>query len=349
VTVDTPPRPTAPTGVRRLDRDLVALGVGALLLVPLPLVLPASQQGLAVRVLQFALLGVAWNVMGGFAGLFSFGHAAYFGIGAYTGAYLLVHHGVSPWLGMVAGAALAAAFGLLTGFLSFRYKLRGAYFALATFAFAEMLRLISIRLGLVNKAVGINIPLARGSSWAKLQFTPDSPNYFWIALGLVVLAVGVNIALLRSRSGQYVVAIREDELAATSLGVRALRYKLLAVAISAALTAVAGVFYVQYTLFVNPDLAFGSSVSIQAIVPAVVGGVGTIWGPVVGAAILGPLADSASAAVRNPPAFLQFLQGRAGLDVMLYAALLIVIILFLPRGVYGWVRTLFRRRLRSTA
>lgn len=328
------------TGPRRLLRDgqLAVLAAVTLLLIPLPLLLPPAQEAVAVRVLLYALMGVAWNIMSGFGGMFSFGHAAYFGLGAYTSVWLLVNHQVSPWLGMLAGAALAAGFGVLTGFLSFRYRLRGAYFALATFAFAEMLRLISINLDLVNRAVGFNVPLIDGSSWAWLQFPPGSPNYFWAALALTAAAVAVSILLLRTRLGQWLLATREDEVAASSLGVPVLRVKLAAVGLSAALTAVAGAFYVQYYLFVNPDLAFGSAVSIQAILPSVIGGIGTVWGPVIGAAILGPLSDVTATLLRNPPAFLGVLQGRAGLDVMVYAALLIVIVLALPRGVYGAVR-----------
>jgi len=344
-----PPEMAPPPATRESARRGALLRVAALvlllvLLLLLPMVLPAAQQAVAIRVLLFAILGVAWNIMSGFGGMFSFGHAAYFGLGAYSGAYLLVNHHASPWIGMAVGALLAAAFGSLTAFLSFRYRLRGAYFALATFAFAEMLRLISVNLGLVNRAVGFNVPLLQRSSWWQLQFAAGSPNYYYVALGLTVLAVGVSVAFTRSRLGHYVVAIRDDELAASSLGVPIMRYKVASVAVSAALTAVAGVFYVQYYLFVNPDLAFGNSVSIQAIVPAVIGGVGTIVGPLVGALVVGPLSDVTATLLRNPPAALSFLSGRSGLDVMLYAALLIVIVMFLPRGIYGEFRARVSRR-----
>ncbi|MQA94350.1 MAG: branched-chain amino acid ABC transporter permease [Streptosporangiales bacterium] len=310
-------------------------------MIPLPLVLPPAQQAVAVRVLIFALMGLGWNLMSGFGGMFSFGHAAYFGIGAYTGAWLLVERGVSPWIGMLAGAALAAAFGLLIGFLSFRYKLRGAYFALATFAFAEMLRLIATNSDLVNRAQGYNVPLIQGSSLWMLQFPLGSPGYFWVALALVAAAVAVTWLFLRSRAGRFTIAVRDDETAAESLGVSAMRYKLLTMALSAAITSVAGAFYVQYYMFVDPDLAFGANVSIQAILPAVIGGVGTLWGPVVGAVVLGPLSDVTATLLRNPPEALSMLAGRAGLDVMLYAALLIVMVLALPKGLYG---TLAERR-----
>jgi branched-chain amino acid transport system permease protein len=319
-------------------RHLAVLGVLVAVLAFLPLMLPPAQQAVAVRVLIFALMALGWNLMSGFGGMFSFGHAAYFGIGAYTGAWLLVKHGVSPWLGMLAGAGLAAGFGTLIGFLALRYRLRGAYFALATFAVAEMLRLLATSSDVVNRAVGYNVPLLSGSSWTMLQFPVGSPNYFWVGLGLVAVAVAITVLYLRSRAGRYTLAVRDDEIAAASLGVPVMRYQLLTIALSAAITAVAGVFYVQYYLYVNPDLAFGASVSIQAILPAVIGGVGTVWGPVVGAVILGPLSDVTATLLRQPPEFLGFLAGRGGLDVMLYAVLLIVIVLTLPQGVYGAAR-----------
>ena len=319
------------------------LAVLVALSAPLPLLLPPTQEAVAVRVLIFALLAVGWNVMSGFGGMFSFGHAAYFGIGAYTGAWLLVEHGVSPWLGMLAGAVLAAGFGVLTGFLALRYRLRGAYFALATFALAEMLRLLATSSDLVNRAVGYNVPLLPGNSWPMLQFPAGSPNYFWVGLGLVTLAIAVSVLYLGSRAGRFAVAARDDEVAAASLGVPVLRYQLLTIALSAAITAVAGVFYVQYYLYVNPDLAFGASVSIQAILPAVIGGVGTVWGPVVGAVVLGPLSDVTATLLRQPPEFLGFLAGRGGLDVLLYAVLLIVIVLVGPQGLYGAVRERLHR------
>lgn len=327
----------------RAGRQLLVLAVGTLVAATLPLVLPPAQQAVAVRILIFALMGVAWNIMSGYGGMFSFGHAAYFGLGAYGSGYFLVEHGVSPWLGMAAGAAIAAAFGVGVGFLAFRYRLRGAYFALATFAFAEMLHLLALNFDPIEAAAGLNIPLIEGSSWWMLQFPPGSPNYFWTILVLTALAVAATIALMASKAGRYIVAIREDEQAASSLGIPGMRYKLLTVAVSAAMTAVAGGFYTQYYLYINPDLAFGSAVSIQAILPSVIGGIGTIWGPVIGAAVLGPLSDVTATLLRDPPAALAFLQGRSGLDVIVYAGLLIIIVLALPKGVYGALRARFAR------
>lgn len=326
------------------NRHLLVVAVLAVVLAPLPLVLPDASEAVAVRILVFAIMAVGWNVMSGFGGLFSFGHAAYFGIGAYVSVWLLVEKDVSPWIGMVGGVVGASLFALLLGFLTLRYKLKGAYFALSTFAFAEILRLLATNSDLVNRAVGYNVPIRPESSLAYLQFPPGSPMYFWVALALTVAALAASILFLRSRAGRFTVAVRDDEEAAAAVGIPVMRTKLTAMALSAAITSVAGTFYVQYYFFVDPDTAFGSSVSIQAILPAVIGGVGTIWGPVIGAVILGPLNDVTATLLRNPPEFLDFLQGRAGLDVVMYAILLIVIVLVLPQGVYGALRERWRRR-----
>jgi branched-chain amino acid transport system permease protein len=324
--------------LRHFDRDLLVLVVGILVLIPVPFFLSSFLLEVAIQTLLFGLLGVAWNLMGGFAGQFSFGHAAFFGIGAYTTAVVVTDYALSPWLGILLGATLAAAFGVLVGFLSFRYGLKGVFFALATFAFAEMLRLISKSLEAVNAARGFNIPIQGGNPWLTLQFPLNSPNYYYVVLALLSFTLLVVILLVRSRAGTFILSIRENEDAAAALGVDPMRYKLLAVAVSAALTAVGGGFYVQYFFFIDPDLAFGASLSIQILLPAIVGGIGTIWGPVVGSLIITALGQGTTALVRSPPAFLEGLQGTSGLDIAIYGALIIVIVLFLPRGVFGTLR-----------
>ncbi|MBP2327037.1 branched-chain amino acid transport system permease protein [Kibdelosporangium banguiense] len=324
-------------------RHLFVLLAVTVIAAPLPLITPDAQEAVAVRVLIFALMAVGWNLMSGFGGMFNFGNAAFFGLGAYADAYLLVEHGISPWIAMIVGAILAAAFAALLGFLTFRYRVKGAYFALATFAFAEMLRLIAVNSDLVNRAVGYNIPLLTESSWWMLQFEAGDARYYWIGLALLVLSLLATIGYLRSRSGQFTIAIRDDETAAQSLGIDVLRYRLTTMALSAAITSIAGAFYAQYYLFVNPDLAFGPSQSIQSILPAVVGGVGTVWGPVIGALVLGPLSDITATVLRAPPEFLSLLAGRNGMDVILYAVLLIVIMILMPKGIYGTIRDRVRR------
>lgn len=344
LTSDTATPNTKPLPRKPWNRHLIAVGVLTVLMIPVPLLLPPPQQAVAIRVLIFALMSIGWNVMSGFGGLFSFGHAAYFGLGAYTTAWMLVEKNISPWIGLVSGMLIAALFAIVAGFLSLRYRLKGAYFALATFAFAEMFRLVATNSDFVNRAEGYHVPLQVEESWWWMQFAPSSPKYFWIVLGLTVASLIASIFFLRSRSGQFALAVRDDEDAAAALGIAVTKYKLATMALSAAITSVAGAFYVQYYLFIDPDLAFGPAASIQAILPAVIGGVGTIWGPVIGAVILGPLSDVTATLLRNPPEFLSFLAGRGGLDVIIYGLLLVVIILVLPQGIYTAVR---RRWFRS--
>lgn len=321
--------------VTRARSDLGMLLVVVAVLALVPVVVSGQLLSIAVRILLFGLLGVAWNVMGGFAGQFSFGHAAFFGLGAYTTGVLLVDFGVSPWIGMVAGAVVAALYGALEGWLSFRYRLQGAYFALATFAFAEMLRLFVLRSTAFKGAVGYRVPLLPASSWTMLQFPPDSPDYYLVMLGLLAGGLAVVILLVRSTRGLFILAIRENEPAAEAAGVASTRYKISAVALSAALTAVGGAFYLMFYFFIDPEIAFGPRLSVEILLPAIVGGVGTIWGPPVGAVLLIGLGELSTMLVRNPPAFLGFLDGRSGVDLIIYALLLIVVILFLPKGVYG--------------
>lgn len=326
------------------SKHLIVTAILAVVLIPLPMLLEPAAEAVAIRVLIFAIMSISWNIMSGFGGLFSFGHAAYFGIGAYATAWLQVEHGVSPWIGMAVGMVLASTFALVLGFLALRYRLKGAYFALVTLAFAEMLRLWATNSDLVNRAVGYHVPLQVDESWWWMQFAPDSANYFFIALGLMLFALVVSILFARSKAGQFAVAARDDDEAAAALGIPVMRYKLATMMVSGALMATAGTMFLQYYLFIDPDLAFGSAQSIQAILPAVIGGVGTIWGPVIGAVVLGPLSDVTATLLRQPPAFLDFLAGRGGLDVVLYGILLIIIILVLPKGIYGALRERWTKR-----
>ncbi|ORI27646.1 branched-chain amino acid ABC transporter permease [Rhodococcus sp. 1168] len=337
---------TAPTSVPEdsrlkdtwLKRQLITLVIGFAVVAALPLILGEQAQTVAVRTLIFALMAVAWNIMSGFGGMFSFGHAAFFGIGAYTGAYLLVDHGISPWISMAVAAVISASVGTLLAYLCLRYRLAGSYFALATFAFAQMFLLLVQNLEVFHKTEGFNVPLLPRDSWWMLQFEKGSPNYIWIPLVILALAVLGTIFYVRSRAGQFVQAVRDDETAAASLGIDTMKYRLIAVAASCALIAVAGVYYTQYYFFVGPEQAFGSAVSVEAIVPAVIGGIGTIWGPVLGAAVIGPLSEIINELLRNPPGFLGFLDGAIGLDVAVYSVILILIVIFLPKGIFGTIR-----------
>lgn len=319
----------------RIGRDRVILAVLVVGFLIAPTFLQGSNLQVVVRVLIFATLGVAWNVMSGFAGLFSFGHAAFFGLGAYVSAYLLIEHGISPWIGLLAGAAVAAVYGVMMTWLVTRYRLRGAYFALATFAFAEMLHLISLNMDVINGTEGLRVPIVPGGSFWMMQFSLNSPMYLYVMLFLFAVCMLVVIQMTRSRLGYRIKAMRDDPESAAAAGIDVRRHALIATAISGAMTAAVGAFYVQFLFFIDPPLAFGPEVSVEVLLPAIVGGVATIWGPVVGGVVTIILGEFLSRLIASPPEALSFLQGRGGLDLAIYGALLIVIIMFAPKGIYG--------------
>lgn len=343
---------TAQTGImqrmRSIPRDYRIWFILAVVLPFIPLLISQFQMSIGILILYWAYLGIAWNIMGGYAGQFSFGHAAFFGIGAYTSSYLLVNYGITPWVGMLIGAVLAASFGGFMGFLTFRFGVKGHFFALATFAFAEMLRLIASDSAFLNRSIGIHIPLIGGDSWAIMQFEQSPVNYYYVIMIIMLIGTLISILIARGKLGYYFQAIREDEDAAAALGVNTLRYKIIAVAISAGMTAIGGSFFAQYFLFIDPTLAFGVAISIEILLRPIIGGAGTIWGPLVGAVLLTPLEEATRAFVRNPPEFLSFIQGRSGVDVMIFGIILIIVVIYMPNGIAGslpdwWQR--FRKRL----
>jgi branched-chain amino acid transport system permease protein len=332
--------------LRRIPADYIAV-VGVLVILgSLPFFLDRFLLSLALLILLWAFLGNAWNIMGGYTGLFSFGHAMFYGIGAYTSTVLLVDYSVSPWVGMLAGAVIAGLFGAFVGYLLSRFGVKGHFFALGTFAIAEMVRLLATEFEFINTSIGIHIPLVRGDSFLRLQFEETFSNYYYVILILFLIGQIVTITIVRNKLGYYFQAIREDDEAAGALGVNVLRYKVISMAISGALTAIGGSFFAQYFLFIDPTIVFGVSVSIQILLRPIVGGVGTIWGPFVGALLLTPLAELTRRIVREPPTFLNFIQGRSGVDVMLFGALLITVVLFMPDGLVG-AGTKLRNRLRK--
>ncbi len=336
---------------RTIPRDYLILAIIAALLALLPIFTNAFQLAVLITLLYWAYLGTAWNIMGGYAGAFSFGHASFFGIGAYTSTVLLVNYEITPWIGMAVGALFAAIFGAFMGFLTFRFGVKGHFFALATFAFAEMLRLIAQDWDFIGKSIGISLPIIGGDSWQLLIFEQSPVNYYWLILGMLVVATIISIWIYHSKLGYYLQAIREDEDAAAALGVNVLRYKVTAVAISAAITAVGGSFFAQRFTFIDPSLVFGVAVSIDILLRPIFGGSGTIWGPLVGAIVLTPLEEASKAFVRQPPEFLSFIEGRTGVDVMLFGLIVILVVIFMPDGLVGtfptWVERI-RNRIRGT-
>jgi branched-chain amino acid transport system permease protein len=275
-----------------------------------------------VVALLIALVGQGWNLLGGYCGQYSFGHAAFFGTGAYVTAVLQMRYGINAWLGFCIGIAAGALVGALIGALSFRSGLKGSYFALVTLAFAEVLRIIASVAPVTGAGVGTLIRLDLRPD--AFQFQSRAP-FYWIILGLV----GVSLTLMRviedSRFGAYLVAVRENEDAAEALGVNTTIVKLGAMTISAAITAGGGCFYAQYFLFVDAGIAYGPWISIEALLAPIIGGLGTVFGPLLGALVVRTLGELAKLAAGDAP----------GLDLVIYGCVLILVVAAAPRGIAG--------------
>jgi len=277
-----------------------------------------------VVMLLIALAGQGWNVLGGYGGQYSFGHAAFFGTGAYTTAILQVRYGVNAWPGFAAGVGAGAVLGAVIGHLTFRAGLRGSYFALVTLAFAEVLRILASVAPITGAGVGTLIKLDLHAS--ALQFQSRAV-FYWVILALVAVSLLIAHALDRTRFGAWLVAIRENEDAAKALGVDTFTVKLGAMVISAAITAAAGCFYAQYFLFIDSGIAYGTRMSIEALLTPIIGGAGTVFGPLLGALVVKALSEGATWIAGDAP----------GLNLIVYGCVLVLVIAFAPRGLVGLV------------
>ena len=280
---------------------------------------------LAITVLLWTLLGVSWNLLGGFAGQVSFGHATFFGVGAYATMILYLQLGLAPWYGMALGGAAAVLVSLPIGLICFR--LRGPYFSLSTLAVAEIVRLIALNWdALTNGPVGLLItalpPVRLGGR--VLDWESKAPFYFIIA-ALAALAMLATWRLSRARLGAYLLAIREDEDAAESVGIDTVRAKVLTLALSAFFTGLAGGFYGLYFRYVDPDAVFPIALSVEMVFIAVVGGLATVIGPVIGAVFLTTLGEL----FRE-----RFQVGH----LIFYGLFMMLAIRYLPEGIWGGVR-----------
>jgi branched-chain amino acid transport system permease protein len=287
--------------------------------------------GFWTTTLFFALLGQSWNILGGYGGQVSFGHAVFFGTGAYVSAVLQVRFGLDAWTSGAIAVGAGALVGAFIGALSFRYGLRGSYFALVTLAFAEVGRVLVNAWDFTGSGFGMLVPMKPGL--ASLQFA-DRTWFYYAILLLVVLAYAIAWRVERSRFGAYLMAIRENEDAALALGINAFRVKLAAITLSGAMAAVAGVFYIQYYLFVDSHVGYGPAMSVNALLAPLIGGAGTVLGPLIGAVALGSLAEVTSALLGKQP----------GVNLLAYGVLLLVILRFLPNGLMGLLKRAPRGR-----
>jgi len=298
-----------------------------------PLVASNTLLNFLLSSLIIALAAQGWNLLGGYAGQLSFGHAAFFGTGAYVTAILQLRYGVNAWAGLAAGIGLGALVGWIIGYLSFRARLRGSYFALVTLAFAEVLRILANGADFTGGAAGLLVRMAPGAE--NLQF-PSRAAFVWLLLACVLGVLLLTAWIARGRFGAQLVAVRENEDAAQALGVDVLRTKLRAIALSGAITAAAGCLYVQNFLYLDATIAYGTWISVEVLIACILGGSGTILGPAIGALALhgvGELVKVALGHVMGP---------LPGIDLMLFGALLILGVAFLPQGVIGGLQRAIR-------
>lgn len=316
-------------------RLLVPLaGVVGLVLLPI-VVSNRFIQSTLILILMYGTMAQAWNIMGGYTGLISIGQVAFFGLGGYVSSFLGVYYGVNPWIGMLLGGIVTAIFGVLIGLPVSR--LRGRYFSIATMAMAEVMRIVITNWTLVGGARGITLPIMR-ESWANFQFHRTKLPYYYIILA-IFLAVNLLIYWIeRSRTGYYFRAVRENEDVAEGMGIDKRVYKLLAIALAAFFTALCGTFLAQYSLYVEPDYVFNSSISITTAMIAVFGGIGSLAGPVLGALVLVPVSEYSRALLGS---------GGRGLDLMIYGLVIMVFCIFEPRGLMGLYRRIRNRRGRA--
>jgi branched-chain amino acid transport system permease protein len=311
-----------------MTRDLGGIVLFTVVLAALTLVLSSGVWLTFVMMALYAtLLAQAWNILGGYGGQFSFGHALFFGTGAYVQAIAQLSGGINAWLALALAVSAAAVVGAGLGAVSFRYGLKGSYFALVTLAFAEVFRILALSVPFTGGGVGLMVPLK--ASVANLQFD-SRQGYIAVIGGFVVAALLVTAWIRHSRFGARLQAVRDNEDAARAVGVDPFRVKLAATTLSGAFMGAAGAFYVQVFQYIDPGIAFGAHVSVEALVGAIVGGMGTLWGPVLGAVVLHVLAD----VTRN-------LFGQLpGLNMVIYGVVLVLIVMFLPRGLAGSGRSL---------
>jgi len=311
-----------------------ALLIAALLAVAaacLPLVVKdVYVLNILVLTLMYAALSQSWNILGGYCGQISLGHALYFGLGAYTTTLLFTKLGVVPWFGMVAGGAISATIALALGYPTFR--LRGHYFAIATIVIAESAYLLFLNWDWAGAALGINVPV-RADSWLLFQFRRSKLPFFYFALGLACVTWLVTWAFENSKWGYWWRAVKDNPEAAESLGVVVFHSKMAAAAVSAFFTAVGGAFYAQFVSYIDPESVMSFQFSLLMALPAVLGGIGTLWGPALGAAILIPLTELTRSYVGG---------GGKGIDLIVYGVLIMAIALARPEGLVG----LFERRKR---
>lgn len=303
--------------------------IGLALALFVPLMVSRYQQHLFIMIMFFAFAATAWNIICGFIGQLSLGHAVYLGVGGYVSTLLLINTGMTPWVGMFAGAAIASIFGLVIGYPALR--LQGPYFTLTTIAFAEILRIWIENneklIGLdIKGSMGLVLP-QYGYSFAAFEFE-SKLAYYYIILSFVIIGIGVTYLISRSKLGFYLTAIKSDPDAAESLGIPLTKYKTIAMLISTFMIAFAGTFYAQYFRYVGPTRVFGIDLSIQIALIGLVGGQGTVFGPLFGALLLVPVSEFLAE---------RFGGSLPGLNLFIYGIIMILVVFFMPKGINDYI------------
>jgi branched-chain amino acid transport system permease protein len=314
---------SAPAALPRADWLRTALLVAlaaALLVLPLALGSRSFELRLLTLVFLYATMGQAWNLLAGYAGQTSLGHGMFFGLGAYASTVAALEASLNPWLGGAIGMVIAAAIGTLIGAVCFRLK--GHYFVIATLVLAESLNLAFADWDWVGGAMGLSLPIDDASLLA-FQFHHDKRPYYYLALVMLALVTGLVVWLDRRKVGHVLRAIRDDEEATRSLGFSPLRYKLLAMALSAGVIAFCGTFYAQFVLFIDPPSVLSLQLSVMIALVAIFGGIGTAAGPIVGAAVLVAISEYTR---------IWFSGSGRNLDLMIYGALIMLVAVYRPAG-----------------
>jgi branched-chain amino acid transport system permease protein len=312
---------------------LPALAVLGVLLLAYPHVFALPYQvHLFILIFLYATLAQAWNILAGYCGQISLGNAVFFGVGAYSSTLLLRWYDLSPWLGMLVGGLLAVGLAVLIGFPVFR--LRGHYFAIATIAIGEIAYIVMLNWERAGGASGLLLPILP-EGVVNFQFHSTKWPYYYVTLGLLVAVTAVSWWVARGPLGHRFRAIRSDPEAAQSIGIDITRNKLYALGLSAFFTALGGSLYANYVLFIDPDSVFPLSLSVLIALIAVLGGVGTLWGPIIGAAVLLPISE-----------FTRINFGGTGraVDLIVYGALIVLLAVFEPGGVMAMLRSADRLR-----
>lgn len=313
-------------------RALILLGLLLAFLLVAPLFVGNYILSVLILVLYFAYTGQAWNVMMGFAGQLSLGHSLYVGLGAYTAAALYVHFGIGPWAGVWIAIIISMAAGLVIGFLAFRFGIGGVYFALLTIAFAEFTRVGFDHFMWVNGSGGFFLPVTQYSMNDPLNLRGSPMMFYYILLAITVLAFIFCRWLLTGRIGYYWLAIREEPEAAQTLGINIFRYKMIAVAISSGMTALSGVFFAFYYNNLFPEQIFSMNRSIELILGPIIGGVGSLFGPILGAFVLTALAE----ALNDIMVALGY--ELPGVKLVFYGCCLLAVVMWLPNGIWPPLR-----------